>query len=221
MAINNFLAHIVHPDAQQYAEEHTSPQSNPLAQLERHTHLHTPNPHMLCGHFQGKLLEMVSLATQPQTILEIGTFVAYSTVCLCRGLRPNGTLHTIEVNEELEDTIHQTLTDNGLQNQVQLHIGNALDILPKLQNQHFDLALIDADKINYINYYQTIVPMMNTGGIILIDNVLWNGKVLYEQRSGDKETQTLKQLNNIIHTDPRVENLLLPVRDGLMICRKL
>ena len=221
MAINNFLDHIVHPDAQQYAEDHTSPQSNPLAQLERQTHLQTPNPHMLCGHYQGKLLELVSLALKPQNILEIGTFVGYSAVCLCRGLAPNGTLHTIEANEELEDTIHRTLHDNGLQNRVKLHIGSALDILPQLAVQTFDLALVDADKINYINYYQALVPMMNTGGIILIDNVLWSGKVLYEQRTGDKDTKTLKQLNNIVQSDPRVENLLLAVRDGLMICRKL
>ena len=221
MAINNFLDDIVHPDAQRYAEEHTSPLAENLQQLERWVHLKMPNPHLLSGNYQGKLLEFISILLKPKHILEIGTFVGHSTVCLSKGLVEGGTIHCIEANEEYEEIIAETLQKAGIADKTTIHIGNAMDILPLLSGEKFDLVFIDADKINYLNYYQTIVPMMDSGGILLIDNVLWNGKVLYEQRSGDKETETLKQLNDMIQNDPRVENILLTVRDGLMICVKL
>ena len=220
MALNNFLDHIVHPDAQQYAEEHTSPENDTLHALNRWTHLNTPQPHMLSGHYQGKLLETISILLKPRRILEIGTYVGYSTACLGTGLAADGKIHCIEANEEYEEIIVDTLKKAGLFDRTTVHIGLATEILPQLGNEKFDLVFIDADKINYLNYYQTIVPMINANGILLIDNVLWNGKVLYEQRSGDKETETLKQLNDMIQNDPRVENILLTIRDGLMMCRK-
>ncbi len=212
---------MVHPDVEQYAEEHTSPESDMLHALNRWTHLKTPNPHMLSGHYQGKLLEFISSMVQPHRVLEIGAFVGYSTVCLSEGLAKDGVLHSIEADEECEDIIRKTLEKAGLANRVILHIGNAMDILPQLVAEKFDLAFVDADKANSIKYYETIVPMLKSGGILLIDNVLWNGKVLYEQRSGDKETDIFKQLNDLIQNDPRVENILLTIRDGLMMCRKL
>ena len=176
---------------------------------------------MLCGHYQGKLLEFLSCMIKPHCALEIGAFVGYSTVCLCKGLTSNGELHSIEVNEEYEDIILNTLQKNHVANKVHLHIGNAMEILPQMKDKKFDLAFIDADKINYINYYNIVLPMMEKGSILMIDNVLWNGKVLYEQRNGDKETAALKQLNDLIQNDARVENILLPIRDGLMMCRKI
>lgn len=221
MAENNFLDSIVHPDAVQYAEEHTSPESGALYALSRWTNVHMPYPQMLSGHFQGKLLEFVSCMQKPRRVLEIGAFVGYSTVCLCKGLSPEGLLHCIEANEEYEDIIKDTLQKNGLEQQVKLHIGDALQVLPQLADERFDLVFVDADKRNYINYYETIVPMLNKGGILLMDNVLWSGKVLYEQSAGDKDTATLKQLNDMIQNDNRVENILLPIRDGLMMCRKI
>ena len=221
MALNNFLEQIVHPDAQQYAEEHTSPENDTLHALNRWTHLNTPQPHMLSGHYQGKLLETISIMLKPRRILEIGTYVGYSAVCLSKGLAADGQMHCIEANEEYEDIIGETLQKAGIADKTSIHIGNAMDILSQLAGEKFDLVFIDADKINYLNYYESIVPMLHSGGLLLIDNVLWSGKVLYEQRSGDKETETLKQLNDIIQNDPRVENILLTIRDGLMMCRKL
>lgn len=221
MALNNFLEQIVHPDVQQYAEEHTSPENDTLHALNRWTHLNTPQPHMLSGHYQGKLLETISIMLKPRRILEIGTYVGYSAVCLGKGLAADGKMHCIEANEEYEDIIAETLRKAGIANKTTIHIGNAMDILPRLEGEKFDLVFIDADKINYLNYYESIVPMLHSGGLLLIDNVLWNGKVLYEQRGGDKETETLKQLNDHVQTDPRVENILLTVRDGLMMCVKL
>lgn len=221
MAENNFLDHITHPDAQQYAEEHTSPESDTLHHLDRWTHLKMPYPQMLSGHYQGKLLEFISLLKKPHHILEIGSYVGYSTVCLSKGLDKDGKIHCIEANEEYEDIIKDTLQKSGIAHKTTLHIGDATHILPMLEGIKFDLVFIDADKKNYLNYYETIVPMLRNEGLLLIDNVLWSGKVLYPQSAGDKETEVLKQLNDRVQTDPRVENILLTIRDGLMMCVKL
>ncbi len=213
--IPNFL----HPDIEQYAENHTSPELDELQRLNRWTHLKMPRPRMLSGAYQGKLLEMISCMVQPKYVLEIGTYVGYSAICLAKGLQPDGKLYTLEADEELEDIIVDSIHRAGLSQQIQLCIGNALDILPTL-SVPFDIAFIDADKINYLNYYEFVLPLMRKGGIILFDNILWSGKVLYEPHKGDKETLVLKELNEKIQTDTRVENILLPIRDGLMLCRK-
>ena len=177
-------------------------------------------PRMLSGAYQGKLLEMISYMMKPSKILEIGAYVGYSAVCLAKGLENDGILHTIEADEELEDIILKTINDANLDNKIKLHIGEALNVLPSI-DEEFDLVFIDADKINYINYYEQVLPKVRTGGIIILDNILWSGKVVYTQPKLDKETATLIQLNDLIQNDPRVENLLLPIRDGLMICRKI
>lgn len=219
------MAHVlndmIHPDVERYAEEHTSPESDCLAWLNRWTHVKMVRPRMLSGHYQGKLLEFVSSMIRPQKILEIGSYVGYSTICLAKGLQNDGKLYSLEADEELEDIILNSVEKAGLSGKTDLRIGRALDILPQLSDEKFDLAFIDADKINYLNYYEAVVPMMARNGIILIDNILWSGKVLFEQPTGDKETAILKALNDRIQSDPRVENILLPIRDGLMMCRVL
>lgn len=217
----NVLNEIIHPDVESYADGHTSPESDCLARLNRWTHVKMVRPRMLSGHYQGKLLEFISSMKRPKTVLEIGAFVGYSTICLAKGMQDGGKLYSLEADEELEDIILDSVGKAGLSEKIDLRIGRALDILPQLSDEKFDLAFIDADKINYLNYYEALVPMMAKDGIILIDNILWNGKVLYEQPAGDKETAVLKALNDRIQSDPRVENILLPVRDGLMMCRVL
>ncbi len=219
------MAHVlndmIHPDVERYAEEHTSHESDCLAWLNRWTHVKMVRPRMLSGHYQGKLLEFISSMVGPQKILEIGAYVGYSTICLAKGLQDGGKLHSLEADEELEDIILNSVEKAGLSEKIDLKIGRALDLLPQLSDEKFDLAFIDADKINYLNYYEAVVPMMAKNGIILIDNILWSGKVLFEQPAGDKESAVLKALNDRIQSDPRVENILLPIRDGLMMCRVL
>ena len=215
------LEYIINPDVEEYAEAHTTPETEALYNLNRWTHINMPYPRMLSGHYQGKLLEFISCMKKPRLILEIGTYVGYSTVCLSKGLAQNGIIHTIEADEEYEDIIRNTLQTAGITDKTVLHIGPAIEILPQLKNDKFDLAFIDADKTNTALYYETIVPMMNPEGIILIDNILWSGKVTLQQNKADKDTTTFKQLNDIVQNDPRVENILLPIRDGLMMCRKL
>lgn len=214
------ITNFVHPDIEDYAEKHTSPENEVLTKLNRWTHLRMTRPRMLSGAYQGKLLEMISYMMKPSKILEIGAYVGYSAVCLAKGLENDGILHTIEADEELEDIILKTINDANLDNKIKLHIGEALNVLP-LIDEKFDLVFIDADKINYINYYEQVLPKVRTGGIIILDNILWSGKVVYTQPKLDKETATLIQLNDLIQNDSRVENLLLPIRDGLMICRKI
>lgn len=213
------ITEFIHPDIDRYSEEHTSPETDMMAQLNRWAHVKMARPRMLSGAYQGKLLEILSAMVQPSNVLEIGAYVGYSAICLAKGLQPNGKLHTVEVDEELEDIILKAVGDAGLSDKIELHIGNALEILPTL-NQMFDLVFIDADKINYKNYYDMVIPMVRQGGIVVLDNILWSGKVVYPQPKGDKETAVLKELNDYIQSDPRVENILLPIRDGLMICIK-
>lgn len=213
------ITEFIHPDIDRYSEKHTSPETDMMAQLNRWTHVKMARPRMLSGAYQGKLLEILSAMVQPSNVLEIGAYVGYSAICLAKGLQPNGKLHTVEVDEELEDIILKAVGDAGLSDKIELHIGNALEILPTL-NQMFDLVFIDADKINYKNYYDMVIPMVRQGGIVVLDNILWSGKVVYPQPKGDKETAVLKELNDYIQSDPRVENILLPIRDGLMICIK-
>ncbi len=214
------LEQYLHPDIENYSATHTSPEDSIMQAINRKTHLQQLRPRMLSGAYQGKLLEMLSHMIRPKKILEVGTYVGYSAICLTKGLTENGMLHTIEVDEELEECILENFRQANVQDKIRLHIGNAMDIIPTLP-ESFDLSFIDADKINYLNYYELILEKTRPGGFILADNILWNGKVLYEQPSGDKESAVLKAFNDRIQNDDRVENILLPIRDGLMLARKV
>ena len=176
-------------------------------------------PRMLSGHLQGRILSMISKIMRPEKILEIGTFTGYSALCLAEGLAQNGSLVTIDINEELEDTVRAFFEESPIGDKIKFIIGDALKIIPELQGE-IDMVFIDADKENYENYYELIFPKLRVGGIIIADNVLWSGKVIEDNRKGDKETEGLRIFNRKIQEDHRVENVLLPVRDGFMIIRK-
>ncbi|MCX7744638.1 MAG: O-methyltransferase [Flavobacteriales bacterium] len=203
---------------EQYAQEHSTEEMQVLQELSRETQAKVLRPRMLSGHIQGLFLQMISKLIKPQRVLEIGTYTGYSAICLAQGLNKNGILHTIEVNDELESIIRKYINKAGLTNKITLHIGDALKIIPTL-NETWDLVFIDADKENYLNYYNLVFNQVKPGGWIITDNVLWSGKVL-DKNENDIETQSIRQFNQFIHTDDRVEHLLLPLRDGLMMIRK-
>jgi len=206
-------------DIQSYADRHTAPESEVLHQINRETHLHVLKPRMLSGHLQGRLLSMLSHLIQPKRILEIGTYTGYSALCLAEGLAKDGKLITIDTNAELEPRVLSYIQKSGFTDQIELKIGHALDIIPLL-NETWDLVFIDADKENYLNYYNLVVGNMRPGGLIIADNVLWSGKVV-DEKATDIDTQMIRKFNEEVHLDPRVTNVLLPVRDGLMVLRKL
>jgi predicted O-methyltransferase YrrM len=176
-------------------------------------------PRMLSGHLQGNVLAMFSQMIQPKTILEIGTYTGYSAICLAQGLQEGGKLYTIDVNEELETFVRNNIAKAGLSNEIELHIGKAADIIPTLPVEFYDLVFIDADKINYAIYYDLIVNKVRKGGFIIADNVLWSGKVITD--ANDKDTIAIKNFNKKVQEDNSVFNTLFPIRDGLMIARKL
>ena len=208
------------PEIEAYAENHTTPEANYLEELNRETNQKILIPRMLSGHLQGRVLSVLSKLQKPKNILEIGTYTGYSALCLAEGLDTEGELHTIDINEELEPISRKYFDKSPYGHQIIQHIGKALEITPTLSKK-WDLVFIDADKSNYINYYNLIIENMNTGGLIICDNVLWSGKVLLEDNQLDEDTLTLKKLNQLIQQDNRIENLLLPVRDGLMLARVL
>mgnify|MGYP001217455783 FL=1 len=208
------------PEIEAYAENHTTPEANYLEELNRETNQKILIPRMLSGHLQGRVLSVLSKLQKPKNILEIGTYTGYSALCLAEGLDTEGELHTIDINEELEPISRKYFDKSPYGHQIIQHIGNALEITPTLSKK-WDLVFIDADKSDYINYYNLIIENMNTGGLIICDNVLWSGKVLLEDNQLDEDTLTLKKLNQLIQQDNRIENLLLPVRDGLMLARVL
>lgn len=211
----------VRVDIENYTSLHSSPESEVLKKLNRETHAKVLRPRMLSGHMQGKLLEMLSCMFQPSRILEIGTYTGYSAICLAKGLKYGGRLHTIDHNPELEDFTREFFKEAGLENSIEYHIGEALEVLPGLKGP-FDLAFIDADKENYLRYYELVMERLRPGGVILADNVLWSGKVLSKQlAANDPEAHALIEFNNFVQQDERVENLMLPFRDGLTIIRKL
>lgn len=202
-----------------YAEEHTSEASGLLKEIERETHVNFLYSRMISGNIQGRILSLLSRLIQPSTILEIGTFTGYSAICLAEGLKENGEIHTIEINSELEDAIRNNFKLAGLEARIHLYLGNAIDIIPGLDFS-YDMVFIDADKINYISYYEMVLQRLSSRGLILADNVLWNGKVVsgYEK---DKEALKLREFNEYVQNDKRVENILLPVRDGIMLIKKV
>ncbi len=208
-------------DLQRYAEEHTSPESPLLHKVNRQTHLSVMKPRMLSGHMQGRLLSMFSHMIKPKQILEVGTYTGYSALCLAEGLHEGGTLHTIDKNEELEDRVRGYFEEAGLTDSIKYYLGNALDIIPTIEAT-FDLVFIDADKINNAAYYDMVIDRMAPGGYIIADNVLWSGKVLEKYRKKlDEDTAALLAFNKKVQDDARVENILLPIRDGLMVARKI
>ena len=207
------------PKILQYAEMYSEEESPVLKKLNRETHLKVLHPRMLSGHMQGKLLQMFSYMLNPKQILEIGTYTGYSAICLSAGLCEDGIIHTIDVNPELEDMVKRYFHEAGIEQKSKKYIGNALEIIPTI-NETFDLVFIDADKENYLNYYKLIFDKVRNGGFILADNVLWDGKVLNTPKPNDTETTGIIEFNEFVHQDKRVENLLLPIRDGLMVMRK-
>lgn len=202
-----------------YAKQHTSPEPDSWNALSRETWLKKIYPRMLSGHLQGSLLSMISQMIKPERILEIGTFTGYSALALARGLSKNGMLFTIDINEEHESIALKYFEKEKVNQKIKMIIGNALDLIPTL-NEAWDLVFIDADKINYSNYFDLVFDHVKPGGWIIADNVLWSGKVIAENDNPDKDTKALIAFNDKIKTDKRVENMLLPFRDGLMLIRK-
>lgn len=212
--------HFISQELENYIEQHSEKEPELLAALNKETYQKVLLPRMLSGHFQGRVLSMLSKLIRPVNILEIGTYTGYSALCLCEGMQENGTLHTIDIKEELIDFQRKHFDKSPWGNQIVQHLGEALDIIPTLDLK-FDLVFIDADKENYINYFELIVPKMNKGGIILSDNVLWSGKVLEPLNPKDVSTKILLEYNQLLKNDPRVETVLLPIRDGLTVSRVL
>ncbi|AWI24668.1 O-methyltransferase [Flavobacterium pallidum] len=212
--------HFLSDDLENYIEQHSEKEPELLAKLNKETYQKILLPRMLSGHFQGRVLSMLSKLIRPKSILEIGTYTGYATLCLCEGLQENGVTHTIDIKEELMDFQRKYFDASPWGNQIVQHLGEALDIIPEIDTK-FDLVFIDADKENYINYYNMILPKMNKGGIILSDNVLWSGKVVQELQPNDLSTKVLLEYNALLRDDPRVETVLLPIRDGLTVSRVL
>ena len=209
---------ILNEAIQQYAEQHTSEESSLLRRINRDTHAQVMMPRMLSGHLQGRLLAMISAMIRPRRILEIGTYTGYSALCLAEGLVPQGKLITLDINEELEGRVRNYIAEAGLQEAIDYRIGDAGTLIPGI-DEVFDLVFIDADKERYSKYYDLVIDKIRLGGFILADNVLRDGKVLDEKT--DKDTRAIQEFNRKIHADPRVENVLLPVRDGIMLLRKV
>jgi predicted O-methyltransferase YrrM len=205
---------------EQYILEITGPEDEVLEKLNRYTHLKIMHPRMLSGHLQGQILRMLCMMIRPDKILEIGTYTGYSAICLAKGLNEGGILHTIEINDELSDISTRYIKSSGLENNIRLHTGDAKLIIPTI-DETFDLVFLDGEKSEYLSYYQLFFDKVRTGGFIFADNVLWSGKVLKEEKNNDYFTKGIKEFNEFIKNDRRVEKVILPVRDGLMILRKL
>jgi len=203
-----------------YVVAHSQDEPELLQQLTRETYQKILQPIMLSGPYQGRVLSMISKLIRPKSVLELGTFTGYATLCLAEGLHPEGEIHTIDVNEELEDFQRKYFDKSGYGTKIHQHLGSAIDILPTL-DKTFDLVFIDADKPNYVNYFHLIIDKLNPGGIILSDNVLWHGKVIEPVDPKDISTNAVLEFNTLLKEDPRIETVLLPIRDGLTISRKI
>ena len=207
-------------EIEKYAEAHTTEESSVLKRIHRDTYANVIMPRMLSGHLQGRLLATFSHMINPRYVLEIGTYTGYSALCLAEGTAPDGKVITIDINEELEEKVRASFNESGFSQKIDYRIGNAIDIVPTL-TEKFDLVFIDADKENYDRYFDLVIDKVRKGGFIIADNVLWSGKVLPgKQTSPDKDTSALINFNLKVHNDTRVENVLLPIRDGLMILKK-
>ena len=208
-------------DIMTYAINHTQDESNLLKALNKETHQKILQSRMISGHYQGRVLSFISQLIRPETILEIGTYTGYATLCLAEGLTKNGKIHTIEINEELIDFQKKYFDQSKFKNQIFTHLGDAIDIIPKLKLK-YDLIFLDADKANYPNYMEMVVPKLKKGGVLIADNVLWSGKVLdYQQKRDDIETKGIKLFSELVKKNSSLQTLLLPIRDGLIMCRKI
>lgn len=212
--------HFLPEDINQYVEQHSQQEPELLQKLQRETFQKILQPRMLSGHFQGRVLSMLAKLIRPKSILEIGTYTGYSALCLAEGMQTEGNLYTIDKNEELEDFQRKYFDLSPWGKQIHQYVGNALEIIPQIDAE-FDLVFIDADKQNYPNYFDIILPKMKSGGVILSDNVLWSGKIVESVKKGDNDTKALLHYNKKINEDPRVETVLLPIRDGLTVTRVL
>ena len=206
-------------ELERYLADHTTPEDKVLEELNRKTHLYAVNPNMLSGHLQGRFLEMLSYMISPSQILEIGTYTGYSAICLARGLKSGGMLHTIEVNDELSEMSSRYITLAGMADRVTLHTGRAQEIIPSMPFT-FDMVFIDGDKREYSEYYDLVFDKVRKGGFIIADNVLWGGKIESGEASEDPQTRGVIMFNEKVRDDQRVEKVLLPVRDGILIVRK-
>ena len=203
-----------------YILSHIDEEGELLSKLNREAHVRLLRPRMIAGHLQGRILKMLVRLLRPRRILEIGTYTGYATLCLAEALPEEGEIHTIEMDDEMEDFIRNQFDQSELKNKIRLHIGDALEIIPRLEG-NFDMALIDGDKRQYCEYYDVTFDKINQGGVILADNTLWNGKVVDEPHSGDKQTRGILNFNEKIKRDKRIEKVILPLRDGLTIIYKL
>ncbi|MCB0497851.1 MAG: class I SAM-dependent methyltransferase [Cyclobacteriaceae bacterium] len=203
-----------------YVEEHTQPESDLLRKINRETHLEVLRPRMLSGHLQGRVLSMFSKMIQPKQVLEIGTYTGYSALCIAEGLAAGGKIITIDKNEELEERVKKYFSESPYKGQIDFRVGDALAIIPELK-EDFDLVFIDADKANYLNYFNLVIDRLHSGGYIIADNVLWSGKVVEPLEDDDVDTRALLEFNKAVQNDNRVENVLFPIRDGLMVIRKI
>jgi caffeoyl-CoA O-methyltransferase len=206
-------------ELEKFIPDHTTPEDPVLEDLYRQTHLRFVNPNMVCGHLQGRFLEIISKMINPSNILEIGTFTGYSAICLAQGLKPEGRLVTIESNDELTDFAHSYFVRAGIDDKIEQMTGRAQDIIPVL-NLIFDLVYIDGDKREYVEYFNLTIDKVRPCGFIIADNVLWGGKVL-DKNSNDPQTKGIIEFNEMIRNQKNIENIILPVRDGVMIIRKL
>jgi len=210
---------LYHPDLEKYILDHTTDEDHVLAELNRRTHLDTVYPQMLAGKVQGRLLEMISRILKPENILEIGTFTGYSAICLARGLKDNGRLYTIEINDEMIGYASKFFKKAGLSKKITQLSGDAREIIPGL-DIIFDLAYIDAEKEDYKEYYNLVIDKVRSGGLVLADNVLWDEKVLEDPSKTDPTTRAIIEFNDLVCNDHRVVNMILPIRDGLMLILK-
>jgi len=209
---------ILPADLQTYLDTHCEPEPDWLQTINRETYLKVLRPHMLSGHYQGRLLSFLSKLMQPKLILEIGTFTGYATICLAEGLTEDGVIHTIEVSRELEDMLNSHFKSTSVGKKIKLHFGEAEHVIGTLPYNDFDMVFIDADKKNNITYFELVLNKVRSGGLIIIDNVLWKGKVYGDEN--DADTQVIRKLNDQVTADTRVEKIILPVRDGLLLIRK-
>ena len=207
-------------EIENYSLSHTSEENDLLKDLNRQTHVQVLQPRMLSGHLQGRILSMFSCMIRPSRVLEIGTYTGYSALCIAEGISENGKIITIDSNKELEPFTRTYFSKSKFNDQIEFIVGNALSVIPQLE-EIWDLVFIDADKENYLNYYESVLKNVRKGGFIIADNVLWSGKVTQEISPNDNETSGIVEFNKKVNEDSRVENVLVPVRDGLMVLRKL
>jgi len=211
--------HFLSPDLEQYSELHTSPEPTYLRELAEETRRNIDMPQMLSGHLQGRFLRLISTLLAPKLVLDIGTFTGYSALCMAEGLAPDGTLHTIDIKTPLAPLVDRYIRKGGFHERIHQHLAPATEVIPRI-NGTFDLVFIDADKQNYSNYFDLVIERMRPGGLIIADNVLWSGKVLDDPATHDSETIGLAQYATKVKADPRVENILVPLRDGLLVSRR-